>query len=387
MKIIGNHAWILAPGLFCLLFSSCKEKKNEQQVINPEVNIVAAGQRDIPVFSEYTGQTLGESDIEIRARVDGWITGIHYKEGDVVRKGQLLYTIDDLPIRSRIDAAAAQVGRAKTLMSKAKADLDRVKPLADMNALSKRDLDAAVASYEAAREEVNISEAALHTANIELSYTRITAPVSGIIGISKVQIGDYVGKVPGVGEPLNTISSTGSMRVRFPVAEDEMLKFFKARQTGGQAMLANKDLPVNLVLSDGTLYPVAGRLDLANRQVDPETGSILIQAVFENKLGLLRPGQYVKVRFKTNEYKGAIVVPQQAVNQMQSIYQVYLVNDSNKVVPTVVKAGARVGSNWIITEGLKDGDKVAIVGNAVVNPKVPIKPIQMKWNYDSTITN
>ncbi|ULQ56513.1 efflux RND transporter periplasmic adaptor subunit [Flavihumibacter rivuli] len=385
MTFHAKRCWALVPVLLFMVLPSCKDKSEEKAVVIPEVNVVTAGQRDIPVYSEYVGQTLGETDVEIRSRVEGWITGIHFKEGSVVKKGQLLYTVDDLPIRTRIDAAAGQVGRARTLLAKSKADLDRVRPLTEMNALSKRDLDAAVASYEAAKEEVRIAEAALNTANIELGYTRITAPVSGIIGISSAQVGDYVGKVPTVSQPLTTISSTGNVRVRFPIAEAELLRFASLQKSGDGVL--NKDLPVRLILSDGNTFSQTGKLDLANREVDAQTGSILIQAVFPNSMGVLRPGQYVKVRFKTEEHKAAVIVPQQAINQLQSIYQVFLVNDSNKVVPKVVKVGARVGSNWIINEGLKQGDRVAIVGNAIVNPKVPIKPIQMKWDYDSTIAN
>ena len=147
------------------------------------------------------------------------------------------------------------------------------------------------------------------------------------------------------------------------------------------------EIPVQLILGDGSTYPKYGKIDLINRQVDPQTGSLLMQALFKNKQNLIRPGEYVKVRFQTDEYKDAVMVPQQAVNQLQSIYQVYVVNDSSKVVPRVVQAGARVGSNWIITSGLKAGEKVAVIGNAVVNPKNPIKQNPMNWNYDSTIRN
>ena len=377
-----NKMLVVIP-LTVLLISACKEKAAKPSGLVPEVNVVAAGQRDVPIYTEFVGQTYGQSDVDIRARTDGWVVSMHFKEGDHIKKGQLLYVIDDLPIRERIDAARARVTQARTMMVKAKSDLDRVEPLAKMNALSQRDLDAARANYEASRAEVDQATAQLNTANIELGYTRITAPISGIIGISNVLVGDFVNR-GGMGKPLNTISTVGSVRVRFPISESEYLRFAKRIRADQEEVKQIQHIPVELILSDGTVFPETGKIDLANRQVDPETGSLLIQAVFENKLNLIRPGQYVKVRFKTDEFKEAILVPQQAVNQMQSIYQVFVLGDSSKLVPRVVQTGQRTGSNWIITSGLKAGEKVAVVGNAAINPKLPVKPMAMNWNYDST---
>jgi membrane fusion protein, multidrug efflux system len=372
---------MLLAGLF-----GCGNKDVKKEVVIPEVNVVTAGQLTVPVYTEYVGQTLGLSDVEIRSRVDGWIMSMHFKEGDQVKKGQLLYVIDDLPIRSRIAAADARVAEATTMMVRAKSDLDRVEPLAKMNALSQRDLDAALANYQASKSQVEVSNAQLKNAKIELSYTRITSPISGIIGISSALVGDYVNQ-GGMGKSLNTVSSLGDIRVRFPISESEYLRFAKRIRSDKDQIQRVVEIPIELILGDGSTYSEKGRIDLANRQVDPQTGSLLMQAIFTNKQNLIRPGQYVKVRFKTDEYKDAVMVPQQAVNQLQSIYQVYVVNDSSKVVPRVVQAGVRVGSNWIITSGLKAGEKVAVIGNAVVNPKNPIKQNPMNWNYDSTIRN
>ena len=203
-------------------------------------------------------------------------------------------------------------------------------------------------------------------------------------GISKVQVGDYVNRTNIGG--IVTISTLENVRVRFPITETEYLRFAKRSRTD----TVNKkfaDLPVQLILSDGTLYPETGKIDLANRQVDPETGSLLVQALFNNRTGILRPGQYVKVRFQTDIYENAVLVPQQAVNQLQSIYQVFILNDSNKLSPRVVTAGARIGGNWVITEGLKTGEKVAVIGSASINIKNPVRPVMMNWNYDSTSRN
>ncbi len=381
MKFIP--AYFLAGTFIASSLLSCKEKKAEEAAINADVNVVAVGQKTVPVFSEYVGETFGQEDIQIQSRVDGWITGIHFKEGDLVQKGQLLYTVDDLPIKNKIDQAQAKLAEANTGKVKNKSELDRVEPLTAMHALSQRDLDAAKAGYQASISQVDAAEAALRNAKIELEYTHITSPITGVIGISKVLVGDYIGKL-NTGAPLNTVSSIGTLRVRFSISEDEYLKFAKAKINTDHKILQNQ-IPVQLVLSDGSVYPETGTISLSNRQIDPATGSLLIQAVFPNAHNLLRPGQYAKVRLQTDIYKDAILVPQQAVNQIQNIYQVFVVNDSNMIRPAVIKVGKRVGSNWIVQEGLQMGAKVAIIGNAVVNnPKVAIKPSMITWNYDST---
>ena len=364
---------------------SCKEDEKSKTIVSPEVNVVVAGKQNLPIFTEYVGQTLGLSDVNIEPRTEGWITGIHFKEGSLVQKGSLLYTIDDAPALTKIDAAKAEVARSQTVMTNKKSDLDRVKPLAEMNALSQRDLDAAMAGYEASQNEVEIAQAQLNNAKIELGYTRITAPITGVIGISKVQVGDYVSKIS-LENGINSISALGEIRVRFAISENDYLQFSREYRKDPKSNNF-AEVPVELLLSDGTLFNEKGKLQLTNRQIDPSTGSIIVQAIFKNAQGLLRPGQYVKVRFQTAEFKNVIVIPQQSVNQLQNIFQVFLLTDSNKLKPTLIKVGNRVGSNWIVTEGLKEGDKVVIVGSASLNPTMVVKPNILKWNYDSTSKN
>lgn len=375
---------IAAPLISGVLLLSCKEEKATPPPPVPNVNIVQVGKLTVPVYSDYVGETFGISDVSIRTRVSGYIMSMHYKEGQTVQKGQLLYVVDDRNIQTRIDAAEAQLAEARTYMVRAKADLDRVEPLANMNALSKRELDAAVATHNATKAQVAAAEAALRSAKIELGFTRVTSPITGVIGLSKFMVGDFV-QAGGMGEPLNTVSAIGEMRVRFPISENDYLRFVKrSREEGKNPAAAAASVPVMLVLGDNSLYDETGRIDLANRQIDPQTGSLTLQAIFKNENRLLRPGQYVKVRFKTDEYKDALMVPQGAVNQLQSIYQVFVVNDSSKLTPRVVVPGARVGSNWIITSGVAEGEKVAIIGNAAINPKNAVNPISVSWNYDST---
>lgn len=363
-----------------LLLSSCKEKKEVVELV-PEVNVVAAAQQDIPVYVEYVGQTYGQEDVEIQPRVEGWITKILFKEGDPVKAGQLLYVIDDVQLQNKVASAEANLAAEEVILDKNKSDLARVEPLAKMNALSQRDLDAAKAAYEAQKQAVASAKAILANARIELGYAKITAPVSGIIGISKVQVGDYVSRSIGQ-NAINTISAIGAIRVRFSITEKDFL-MFKKKQAEGKNM---KGVEIEMILSDGTMYPERGLLDFADRTIDPTTGSMIVQAVFKNADRLLRPGQYVKVRFKADEVKGAVLVPQQAINQLQSLYRVFVVNDSSKIVPRTVSVGMRTGSNWVVSEGLQAGEKVAMIGNAMIKPGIVVKPVEMTWNYNPSDT-
>ena len=278
---------ILARGLVtgCLFLSiaSCKEEEKKSE-LSPEVNVVLAGKKNIPTYSEYVGQVYGLTDVIIDPRVEGWITGIHFKEGSLVQKGSLLYTIDDQPFINNVDAAKAEVARTQTMLENKKSELDRVKPLAEMNALSQRDLDDATAAYIAAQNEVKIAEARLENSKIELSYTRITAPITGIIGISKVQVGDYVQQAS-LGTGINTVSSLGEVRVRFPISENDYLNFVREYKKNPEKNNF-QDVPVDLILGDGTVFGEKGNLQLTNRQIDPNTGSILIQAIFKNAQGV-----------------------------------------------------------------------------------------------------
>lgn len=364
--------------LIGLALAGCGGNSNQQAAVIPEVNVVEVGQKTLPIYSEYVGQTYGQSDIEIRPRVDGWLLKINFKEGDQVRAGQLLYVIQDDELQDRVNRDKAGVEEAEVLLTKAKSDLDRVRPLAEMNALSQRDLDAAKATYDAQIQSVAAANASLKTSEVQLSYTKIVAPITGVIGASNLLVGDYVQR-GGAQPPLNTISSVGEMRVRFNITESDYLKFRREMDRRKAT-----DIAVQLILNDGTLFPETARLDFINRQVDPATGSLLVQALVPNTNRLLKPGQYVRVRFISEEIPDAVIVPQQAINQMQNIYMVYLVGDSNKIVPRPVKTGMRVGSNWVITDGLKPGERVALVGNALIRPNSKVNPVLINYSYDST---
>jgi membrane fusion protein (multidrug efflux system) len=376
MNVLLKWCGILAG----LTLTGCGGESKQQAAIVPDVSVVEVGQKTLPVYSEYVGQTYGQSDVEIRPRVEGWLQKINFKEGSQVKAGQLLYVIQDDQLLDRKNQAQARLDEAKVMLVKAKSDLDRVRPLTEMNALSQRDLDAAQATYDAQIQAVGAADAGLQFSRTELSYSRIMAPISGVIGVSNQLVGDYVQKDP-TKPPLNTISALGAMRVRFNITESDYLKF---RRTMTQQKADH--IPVDLILNDGTVFPEKGRLDFINRQIDPTTGSLLVQALVPNSSGLLKPGQYVRVRFESDEIPNAVIVPQQAINQMQTNYMAYVVGDSDKIIPTPVKTGSRVGSNWVITDGLKPGQRIALIGNALIKPNTRVNPIPTNYSYDSTST-
>jgi len=375
--------YIILSLLFCLC--ACFDA-NKNKNASPDVHFTEVGVCDIPLFQTYVGQTYGLSDIDIQARVDGWLTGIHFKEGTFVTKGQLLYTIDDLPIQAKVDASRASLAEANTKLVKAKSDYDRVKPLADINALSKRDLDNALAMYDAAKSEVEIAEARLKSSEIELGYTRITAPITGLIGISKVQVGAYVSRGIGASQALNTISEIEKIRVRFSITENNYLSFRKIILEGGEVAPGKEPgIPITLILNDGTVYHETEPLTI-DREISPTTGALQVQAVFDNKDKLLRPGQFVKIRLQVELLKDAIVVPQAAVNQMQNVYQVFILTSENKLEARMVEVGERVGSNWVIKNGLAAGERVVALGNVnLVKADIPLNPVDMKWDYERTM--
>lgn len=361
---------------------SCKEQKEVQEQVAPEVMTVAVIQKTVPVYGEYVGETYGKADVAINAQIDGTIVGIHFTEGNYVQKGQLLYTLDDETLRNKYSQAEARYAQANTMMVRAKSDLERVEPLATMKALSQREFDAAKAAYQAAKSEVDVAGGALKNAKIDLGDAKILAPISGIIGISKLQVGDHASKL-NLGEPLNMVSSVDEIRVRFTISEDEYLEYARRFKDHRGFMVTDK-IPVTLILSDGSFYDQTGSINITNRQIDPATGSFLVQAVFPNPKGLLRPGQFVRVRLQKDLYPDAIVVPQQAINQLQNKYQVFVVDDSSKLQPKLVTVGNRVGSNWIVKEGLKAGEQVAIIGSMLLRPAMQVRSKKLSWNSDST---
>ena len=362
-------------------FSSCKGKKEVQAVAPLEVPVVQVMQQDVALESEYTGQTYGNSDIEIRTRVEGWITRMNFTEGSMVKKGQLLYSIDPLPYKNKVDEAAAALAEANSTLIKTKNDLDRIEPLAAIGAVSQRELVAARASYESSQALVQSSKASLDNAKIELGYCSVVAPITGMIGISNFKVGDYVSIGPQF--TVNTVSSIDKIRVRFTISEKEYLRITRLMETLG-LKLGSRDDAVSMRLDDGTLYPLKGKINFADRQVDPSTGAMTLEAEFMNTNNLLRPGQYVKLKLVTDFIKDALLIPQRAVNEMQGSYQVFTVADSNKLDVKLIKLGPRYNMSYIVEEGLNKGDRIVIGGTQMLRSGSVITPVEKQWSPDST---
>jgi membrane fusion protein (multidrug efflux system) len=365
---------------FFLLLLSCSEE--EKKVAPPiEIEVTKVVQQDVFIESEYTGQTYGESDIEIAPRVTGLVQSINFKEGSLVKEGDLLYTIDPLPYQNKVDVASGSLAEAQTYLVKTKADLDMMEPLAKINAVSQRELITAKAHHEAAKGKLQSAQASLRNAQIELGYCRIVAPINGLIGISKVRVGDFVSQGPFAN--LNTISELKTIRVRFTISEQEYLRVQGKLRANGSDLIKSIN-NVHLILSDNTVYPLSGKINFADRQIDPSTGAITIEAGFDNPDKQLRSGQYVKVRLITHVEKNALLVPQRAVTEMQGIFKVFSIDDSNKVKVKIVQPGRMYKEAYIIKEGLIAGEKIALGGTSLVKNESIIKAKFTEWKPDQS---
>jgi len=344
----------------------------------PTVDVVEVTARDIPLYREFVGETHGKKDIAIRARVEGYLEGIHFQEGLPVRQGQLLYTIESQPFEEAVAAKMSVLAEATTMRAKAESDLNRYRPLAAQNAVSQSDLDAAVAQYDASQAAVEAAEANLRAARINLGYTRVKSPIHGLIGSTNAKVGDFVGREP---NPviLNTVSQIDTVLVKFFISENDYLQV--ARRFAGRAQDPSSRQPaegrkaLELILSDGTIYPYPGVVDFIDRGIDPTTGAILVQASFPNPSGLLRPGQFARVRGEVERPAGGFAIPQRCVMELQGTYSVYLVNDSSAVQLQSVEVGPTVGNFWIITSGLHSGDRVIYEGLQSVRPGMTVQPM------------
>jgi len=353
--------------ILMVLVSGCANEKKEDAP-PPRVKAVEVIQNDIPVEEEFVGETYGLFDISIQARVEGFLESIHFEEGRRVRKGQLLYSIDPQPFEAKVSASQSQLAEARTMLTKAESDLARIRPLAEINAVSQRDLDAAVAQRDAAAAAVEAAEAMLDGAKIELGYTRIYSPIDGVIGKTEAFPGDFVGR--GADAVLNEVSRIDTILVNFHLPESKYLKFTRAllnRPDTIRGRINESRQALQLILADGITYAHTGRLRFANRQVNPTTGTILLQAAFPNPDGLLRPGQFARVKGMTDMITGGLLVPQRCVMEVQGSYNVYVVGDDNVAEYRKVEVGPTYGEGmWVITSGLSPGERVVYEGLLLV---------------------
>jgi membrane fusion protein (multidrug efflux system) len=353
---------------------SCSKKEDQAaQPPPPNVTVFQTEAREVPIYREFVGQVFGFKDIAIRARVEGYLEGIHFEEGSRIKKGSLLYTLESQPFEADVAEKMSMVAEANTMLANAVSELNRIRPLAENKAVSESDLDSAVARHDANVASVEAAEANLRAAKIQLGYTKIYSPITGIIGKTKAKVGDFVGREP---NPviLNTVSQINTVLVQFFITETEYLmaaRRYLAR--GGHDPDAKED-NLELILADGSYYEHKGKYDFIGREVDPATGAILLQASFPNPDEILRPGQFAKVKARVKVVSDGILVPQRCVSELQGLFGVFVVDASNKVQKREVKVGPKIKQFWLITEGLKTGEKVVYEGLQKVREGIIVNP-------------
>ena len=364
-----------------LILFACSQKQTSEAPAPPppEISVIETRAQDVPLYLEFVGQTFGFKDIAIRARVEGFLEGMHFQEGAEVKKGDLLYTLESQPFEEKVAARMSAVAEEETMLAKAKGDLDRIRPLAKINAVSQSDLDEAVAAFEASQSSLEAAQATLRAAKIELGYTKIYSPIDGIIGKTQAKVGDFVGRDP---NPviLNTVSQVDTILVTFYITETQYLEIARHLATTGPQPEEDKETSLELILIDSSVYEYKGRPDFVDREVDTTTGAMLVQASFDNPKKLLRPGQFVRVRAQARTVKDGILIPQRCVMELQGLYNVYVVAADNTAKIREITVGPKVGSDWLIAEGLKPGERVVYEGLQKVRDGAPVKPTTVKIN-------
>jgi membrane fusion protein (multidrug efflux system) len=326
----------------------------------PEVQVATVTPRDVAISSEWIGTTEGLVNAEVRSRVQGYLIAQLYTEGAPVKKGDPLYEVDPRPFEAALSQARADLAKAQAEQARTDLEVKRLAPLAPTGAVSQQEVDNAQQSNEANKAAIKAYEAGVEQAQLNLEYTKVTSPIDGIAGLSQSQIGDLVGGPSG--PVLTTISTLDPIRVFIPISEQEYLRFARALETGERRTQAEGGPGADLILADGSTFPHRGTLDIVNRQVDPTTGTIRVAVRFANPGNLLRPGQYAKLRAELTTHKGALLVPQRAVVDMQGAHLVAVVGADSKVSMRPIKMGERIGSEWIVTEGLRAGEQVVAEG-------------------------
>ena len=350
-----------------------------------DVEVVQVEQKDVPIFGEWIGTLDGMTNADVRAQVTGYLLRQGYQEGAFVRKGQLLFEIDPRPFQAVLDQAEGQLAQAMAQLANAQAvqgrtelDVNRYAPLAKEQAASQQDLDNAVqnnmaakATVATAEAQIKSAEAAVETAKINLDFTRLVAPIDGVAGQAQLQVGALVNPSSG---PVTSVSTVDPIKVYFTVSESEYLDWNKRFPTESTREAAGKSLRLDLILADGSTYLHQGTFYFADRQVNESTGAIRIAGLFPNPGNILRPGGYGRVRTAVRTEKDALLVPQRAVSELQGGYQVAVVDGENKVSIRPVKVGDRVGTEWIVAEGLKQGERVIVEGVQKVGPGMQVNP-------------
>ena len=377
---IGRHYASLGMLALLVIFSSaCTKEQTGAQAPPPDIQVVEVIQKDVPIYNYFVGQVYGQEDVSINARVEGFLTGIHFEEGTRVEKGTLLYTIDPEPFKAAVASEKSKVAEAQTRLVNAENELARYKPLAEIDAVSKSDLDFAQANRDASLAGLEATKAFLRMAEINLGYTRIMAPITGFIGKTQARVGEFVGRNP---NPviLNTISKVQNVRVQFFLTETQYLVLARALRTRRvEDRPTDVEIDISLILSDGSTHPYGGKVDFINREVDATTGAILVQATYPNPEHILRPGQFARVKIMMKEDKGAILVPQRCVTELQGQYSVFIVDAENKIESRQITIDEKYGDYWVVSEGVNANDKVVLEGLQKVGSGMEVVPVVTKF--------
>jgi len=380
--VIGGAVVLVAAGL---IFAATRPKHGSGAPPSPEVEVVQVEQKDVPIYGEWIGTLDGLVNASVKAQVTGYLLEQDYQEGAYVQKGQLLFQIDPRPFQAVLDQAVGNLAQANAQLVNAEAvqlrnqlDVDRYTPLAKEQAASQQDLDnaiqnnlAAQATVATAKAQIQSAQAAVETARLNLGFTRLVAPISGIAGIAALQVGALVDTSSAA---VTTVSTVDPIKVYFTVSESEYLDFNRRFPTESGRAAELKRMPLYLILADGRTYDHPGTIDFADRSVSQGTGAILIAGLFPNPGNILRPGGYGKVRAPTSTLPNALVIPQRAVTELQGSYQVAVVDAENKVSIRTVTPGERTGSDWIIANGLKPGERVVAEGAQKLRPGTQVNP-------------
>ena len=356
---------LAAAALALLLLPACGKEEPPPPPAPVKVKVAQVVTRDVPIYVEAIGETRGNTEIEIRARVEGYLESVDFREGTFVEKGQLLYTIDSSPFTARVAQERANLATAEADLARAHQDVARYEPLVAKNAVSRQVYETAVAVERAQTSAVAAARAGVRSAEIDLGFTRVLAPDSGLVGKTEVYPGTLVGR--GQSTLLTQISKVDPIHARFTLPERDYLRL--AREGAGRDPNAPPPSPtLELMLADGSVHPHPGKLVFIDRNVDARTATILLEAAFPNPGGTVRPGQYGQVRAAIAVKQGAALVPQRAVQELQGIYNVAVVGNDNKVEMRMVEIGERVGNLWVVDKGLVAGDRIVVEGLQKVRP-------------------
>src|SRR5579863_3972735 len=413
-----NHPLILTFIFFAALLiptAGCSNRSSGATVGAPplDVEIVEVQQKDVPVYSEWIGTLDGFVNADIKAQVSGYLMEQAYKEGSFVQQGQLLFQIDPRPFQAVVDQTQAQFAQAEGQSEQARAqlaqaeaqvavaqanqgrtqlDVERYTPLAQQQAITQQDLDNATQNNLAAKAQVQSAQAQVataraqiiaanaavqsakanvETAKINLGFTHLTSPIDGIPGIAEQQVGALVSPAS---PKITTVSTLDPIKVYFTVSEQEYLDFHRRYNTAATVEAERKNIRLELILADGRTYPAKGTFYFADRQVNPATGAIRIAGLFPNPGNNLRPGQYARVRFSIRTTEGALLVPQRAVNELQGSYQIAVVDRDNKVNIRLVTVGDKVGNQWVVSSGIKPGERVVVEGLQKIRQGIQVDP-------------